>query len=213
MIKEHYNNKLHYYPFTSELKDYCGNYDFSELAGTPTFSENGVNLNSAAIRATSDFYTVKEATYVMWVNMSADTTYPSGNRYSALLFDFGYNSTTMVNRVWIAFWKAGTYTLKIAAQYYVPATSSVTYAVQTSNYSINTWYKIAVVLSTNNMKLYINDTLQQSVTIVYPMTTPTQNYIKLGEETDLVRSFHGNVKGLHIFNRALSLNDIINVIP
>ncbi len=85
--------------------------------------------------------------------------------------------------------------------------NGTTYHQNTSSLSINAWYMITGVQGTT-LDLYINGVLSQTISSNVNLTTSTIAISRWGYDNGS-RYFSGNVPSVQIYNRALSVTEVL----
>jgi len=197
-----------YFPFEGTLKDASGNgvavspigsmlYVPGRVGTNALYLANEANVLATSTKATNYVqYTMPSYTTLTLAGWIYFTKAPFTGQYSVSIH---YGTSTTETAQVIARYVSTSQTSLYGTAAGIPESTGTTI-------NINTWYHVALVVTSTSLTLYINGTQAATVTGTQTATTPTT--LTVGDSAVYVRPFAGYIDEVRFYNRVLTTTEI-----
>jgi fibronectin type 3 domain-containing protein len=192
------------YDFEASLADAVGGFN-GTATGSPTYGRGRLGLGAVSLEGTTSSVKlpVNAASYEE-ITVAAFVYWNGGNQ-SQRIFDFGTGTTSYFYLTP----RSSTNTTQCA----IRLNNGTEYTVSTTQLTSGQWVHLAVTLSANTLKLYVNGALAGTTANVpvRPVDIdPTLNYLGKSQ-TAADPLFNGRIDDLRIYNRALTVAEVLDL--
>jgi fibronectin type 3 domain-containing protein len=192
------------YDFEASLADAVGGFN-GTATGSPTYARGRLGLGAVSLEGTASSVKlpVNTASYEE-ITVAAFVYWNGGNQWQRV-FDFGTGTTSY----FFLTPRSGSNTTRCA----IRLNNGSEYQVNTTQLASGQWVHLAVTLSANSLKLYVNGALAGTTNNVpvRPIDiNPTLNYLgksQFGADP----LFNGRIDDLRIYNRALTGAEVLDL--